>query len=37
VGYFGAVVDDTSLIPGPDTRLGHIRFADWLTTPAAQR
>ncbi len=37
VGYFGADVDDTSLVPGPDARLGHIAFADWLTTPAAQR
>jgi uncharacterized protein YbjT (DUF2867 family) len=37
VGYFGAVVDDTSLVPGPGARLGHIKFDDWLTTPAAQR
>jgi uncharacterized protein YbjT (DUF2867 family) len=37
VGYFGAVVDDTSLVPSPDARLGHVEFADWLTTPAAQR
>ena len=37
VGYSGADVDDTSLVPGPDARLGHITLADWLTTPAAQR
>jgi uncharacterized protein YbjT (DUF2867 family) len=37
VGYFGADVDDTSLAPGPDARIGHITFAEWLTTPAAQR
>jgi uncharacterized protein YbjT (DUF2867 family) len=37
VGYFGAIVDDTSLIPGPEARLGAIKFGDWLTTPAAQR
>jgi uncharacterized protein YbjT (DUF2867 family) len=35
VGYFGVVVDDTALVPGPDARHGHITFADWLTTPAA--
>jgi len=37
VGYFGAIVDDTSLVPGPDARVGDIKFGDWLTTPAAQR
>jgi uncharacterized protein YbjT (DUF2867 family) len=37
VGYFGAVVDDTSLVTGPDGRIGRIAFADWLTTPAATR
>jgi len=37
VGYFGALVDDTSLVPGPDARIGHVKFSDWLTTPAAQR
>jgi uncharacterized protein YbjT (DUF2867 family) len=37
VGYFGAVVDDTSLVPAPGARHGHITFADWLTTPAAHR
>jgi uncharacterized protein YbjT (DUF2867 family) len=37
VGYFGAAVDDVSLVPGPDARHGTVTFADWLTTPAAQR
>jgi len=37
VGYFGAIVDDTSLVPGPDARVGDIKFDDWLTTPAAHR
>jgi uncharacterized protein YbjT (DUF2867 family) len=37
VGYFGALVDDTSLVPGPDARIRHVKFSDWLTTPAAQR
>jgi uncharacterized protein YbjT (DUF2867 family) len=37
VGYFGAVVDDTSLVPGPDARHGAVKFDDWLTTSAAQR
>jgi len=37
VGYFGAVVDDASLVPSSDARLGHTKFDEWLTTPAAQR
>jgi len=37
VGYFGAVVDDTSLVPALGARHGHIKFAEWLTTPAAHR
>jgi uncharacterized protein YbjT (DUF2867 family) len=37
VGSFGAVVDDTSLVTGDGARIGRTRFADWLTTPAAQR
>ena len=37
VGYFGAIVDDTSLVPGGDARIGRITFADWLATPAARR
>jgi uncharacterized protein YbjT (DUF2867 family) len=37
VGYFGAIVDDTSLVPGEDARIGRVTFADWLATPAATR
>ena len=37
LGYFGALVDDTSLVTGEGARIGRIRFADWLATPAAQR
>lgn len=28
--YFGAVLNDQSLIPGPGARLGSLTFADWL-------
>lgn len=37
--YFGELLDDRSLTPGPDARLGSIHFADWLrgTTGAAKR
>src|SRR6059058_2637117 len=28
--YFGIAVDDRSLTPGDNPRLGHTRFADWL-------
>ena len=28
--YFGAELDDHSLAPGPDARIGPSRFADWL-------
>lgn len=28
--YFGAVLDDKSLIPGPNARLSTRRFGDWL-------
>jgi uncharacterized protein YbjT (DUF2867 family) len=37
VGYFGALVDDTSLVTGRDARIGRITFAEWLATPAATR
>jgi uncharacterized protein YbjT (DUF2867 family) len=30
--YFGAELDDRSLTPGDDARLGAIRFEDWLAT-----
>jgi uncharacterized protein YbjT (DUF2867 family) len=29
--YFGAVLDDQSLTPGPHARLGATRFDDWLS------
>ena len=29
--YFGAELDDQSLVPGKDARLGEIRFQDWLS------
>lgn len=28
--YFGSVLDDRSLTPGPNSRLGEIRLDDWL-------
>lgn len=34
--YFGAVVDDQSLTPGKNPRLGAIRFQDWLDQSTAQ-
>ncbi|WP_395646375.1 SDR family oxidoreductase [Terricaulis sp.] len=30
VRYFGAELNDQSLIPGPGARLGALRFGDWL-------
>ncbi|MDE3822085.1 SDR family oxidoreductase [Sinorhizobium meliloti] len=33
--YFGAVLDDQSLTPGKNARLGAIRFEDWLGRQAA--
>lgn len=29
--YYGIKVDDSSLIPGPNARLGETRFEDWLS------
>jgi uncharacterized protein YbjT (DUF2867 family) len=37
VGYFGEVVDDTSLVTAEGARIGRITFAEWLATPAATR
>jgi uncharacterized protein YbjT (DUF2867 family) len=34
--YFGAVLDDQSLTPGQDPRLGAIRFEDWLARSQAR-
>jgi len=30
-GYFGVEVDERTLVPGKDARLGEIRFETWLT------
>jgi uncharacterized protein YbjT (DUF2867 family) len=30
--YFGALLNETSLVPGKDARLAATRFDDWLTT-----
>src|SRR5262249_10933319 len=32
-GYYGVAVDDRTLVPGNDARLGEIRFEDWLGQP----
>ena len=32
--YFGAELDDRSLIPGDDARIAPTRFADWLSESA---
>ncbi|MNN89529.1 hypothetical protein D3C81_2073570 [compost metagenome] len=34
--YFGALLDDQSLTPGNNPRLGAIRFEDWLGQSTAQ-
>jgi hypothetical protein len=34
--YAGAKIDETTLVPGKDARLGKTTLASWLTTPAAQ-
>ena len=33
--YFGAILDDQSLTPGKNPRIGTIRFEDWLDQQAA--
>ena len=33
--YFGAALDDRSLTPGNNSRLGSIRFVDWLSRAAS--
>jgi uncharacterized protein YbjT (DUF2867 family) len=33
--YFGAILDDQSLVPGKSARLGAIRFEDWLAKSQA--
>jgi hypothetical protein len=32
-GYYGIDVDERTLVPGNDARLGEIRFDDWLRKP----
>jgi uncharacterized protein YbjT (DUF2867 family) len=34
--YYGAVLDDQSLTPGKNPRLGAIRFEDWLSQSMAE-
>ena len=34
--YFGTALDERTLVPGADARLGEIRFKDWLSQPAVQ-
>ena len=34
--YFGAEMDERSLVPGADARLGEIRFEDWLHQSAVE-
>jgi hypothetical protein len=29
-GYYGMYVDERTLVPGNEARLGEIRFEDWL-------
>lgn len=35
--YFGTAVDDQSLTPGDNPRLGPTRFADWMSRAAVKR
>ena len=35
--YAGAELQEKTLVPGKDARLGETRFETWLTQPAAQR
>ena len=34
--YSGAKINDTTLVPGDNARLGETRFETWLTKPASQ-
>src|SRR5215469_11937878 len=34
--YYGVAVNDTTLVPGKDARLGKTRFETWLKQPAKQ-
>jgi uncharacterized protein YbjT (DUF2867 family) len=35
--YYGIEVNDQSLVPGDNVRLGRTRFADWLSRSSAQK
>ena len=35
--YFGAELEDRSLIPGPGARIAPTRFADWLNRSTARQ
>jgi uncharacterized protein YbjT (DUF2867 family)/quercetin dioxygenase-like cupin family protein len=35
--YYGIEVNDQSLVPGPNPRLGSIHFAEWLSRTATQK
>jgi hypothetical protein len=35
-GYFGVEVDDRTLVPGKDARLGETRFEAWLAQSVKQ-
>jgi uncharacterized protein YbjT (DUF2867 family) len=35
--YFGTAVNDQSLTPGDDARIGPTHFADWVSRAAAKR
>ncbi len=35
--YFGAVLDERSLVPAGEARLGEIRFEEWLGQPVLQQ
>ena len=34
--YFGAELNDQSLTPGENPRIGPTRFEDWLASPSAR-
>jgi len=34
--YSGAKIDERTLVPGKDARLGETRFETWVTQPAAK-
>jgi hypothetical protein len=36
-GYFGVEVNDQSLVPGDNPRIGSTRFEDWLSHSIPQK